>query len=67
VTADGRTDGQMELPWLIQHSALQAMLPRCKKGLKSDKANYRLVSLTGVCCKLLESLIRDHIMSYLSK
>jgi len=36
-----------------------------KKGLKSDRANYRPVSLTSVCCKLLGSLIRDHIMSYL--
>ena len=36
-----------------------------KKGLKSDRANYRPVSLTSVCCKLLESLIRDHIMTYL--
>jgi len=35
-----------------------------KKGLKSYRANYRPVSLTSVCCKLLESLIQDHIMSY---
>jgi len=25
-------NGQTELPWLIQRSALQAMRPRCKKG-----------------------------------
>ena len=36
-----------------------------KKGPKSDRGNYRPVSLTSVCCKLLESLIRDHIMNYL--
>ena len=36
-----------------------------QKGFKSDRANYRPVSLISVCCKLLESLIRDHIMSYL--
>ena len=36
-----------------------------KKGVKTDRGNYRLVSLTSVCCKLLESLIRDHVMSYL--
>jgi len=36
-----------------------------KKGLKSDRSNYRPVSLTSICCKILESLIRDHIMSYL--
>ena len=28
---DGRTDGQTELPWLIQRSALQAMRQRCKE------------------------------------
>ena len=32
---------------------------------KTDRGNYRPVSLTSVCCKLLESLIRDHVMSYL--
>ena len=26
------TDGQTELQWLIQHSALQAMWPRCKNA-----------------------------------
>jgi len=36
-----------------------------KKGLKSDRSNYRPVSLTSICCKIFESLIRDHIMSYL--
>jgi len=38
---------------------------RFKKGAKTDRGNYRPVSLTSVCCKLLESLIRDHVMSYL--
>jgi len=30
-----------------------------------DGANYRHVSPTSVCCKMMESLIRDHIMRYL--
>jgi len=30
-----------------------------KKGSKSDRGNYRPVSLTSVCCKILEQLIRD--------
>jgi len=29
---------------------------------KCDRGNYRPVSLTSVCCKILEQLIRDHIM-----
>ena len=36
-----------------------------KKGSKADRSNYRPVSLTSVCCKILESLIRDYLMSYL--
>ena len=36
-----------------------------KKGSKTDRSNYRPVSLTSVCCKLLESLVRDHMINYL--
>ena len=35
-----------------------------KKGSKSDPGNYRPVSLTCVTCKVLESLVRDVIVSY---
>ena len=38
-----------------------------KKGARSDRGNYRPVSLTSVCCKVLESLVRDHLMSHLLK
>ena len=30
-----------------------------KKGSKSHRGNYRPVSLTSVCCKILEQLIRE--------
>ena len=33
-----------------------------KKGSKTDASNYRPVSLTSVVCKMLESIIKDHIM-----
>jgi len=36
-----------------------------KKGPKADRGNYRPVSLTSVCCKILESLIQDHVIRYL--
>ena len=39
--------------------------PIFKKGAKSDPANYRPVSLTSVCCKIFESLIRDEIVRHL--
>ena len=35
-----------------------------KKGCKAELSNYRPVSLTYVTCKVMESIIRDHIMSY---
>ena len=30
-----------------------------KKGSKADSGNYRPISLTSVCCKIMESLVRD--------
>jgi hypothetical protein len=40
--------------------------PIFKKGAKSDPGNYRPVSLTSVCCKLLESILRDALMAHLT-
>ena len=39
--------------------------PLFKKGSKLVRSNYRPVSLTSVICKILESIVRDHIMKYL--
>ena len=41
--------------------------PLCKKRSKNKPENYRPVSLTSVICKLLETLIRDHIVEFLVK
>jgi hypothetical protein len=41
--------------------------PIFKKGKRSAPENYRPVSLTSVCCKLLESVIKDKIMQHLKK
>ena len=38
------------------------IIPLFKKGSRNKSENYRLVSLTSVICKLLERLIKDHIM-----
>ena len=37
-----------------------------KKGTKSTPGNYRPVSLTCVVCKVLESIIRDAIVKYMT-
>jgi len=39
--------------------------PIYKKGAKADAANYRPVSLTSVCCKLMESIIKDRLSHHL--
>jgi len=39
--------------------------PVFKNGLSSDICNYRPISLTCITCKIMESIIRDQLMSYL--
>ena len=39
--------------------------PFYKKGASTSKANYRLISLTSVVCRVMERMIRDCIMSHL--
>jgi Reverse transcriptase (RNA-dependent DNA polymerase) len=41
--------------------------PIYKKGTKSDPSNYRPVSLTSICCKLLKSVIRDNIVHHMEQ
>ena len=38
-----------------------------KKGSRTDPANYRPVSLTSVCCKVLEHIIYSHVIHHLDK
>jgi len=38
--------------------------PTYKKGLRSDSGNYRPVSLTSIVCKLMESIIRDNVVTH---
>lgn len=37
-----------------------------KKGNKSDPANYRPISLTCICCKIMEHIILSHMAKHLS-
>ena len=41
--------------------------PLFKTGSRNKPENYRPVSLTSVVCKLLETLIRDHMVEFLVK
>lgn len=38
-----------------------------KKGPKSDPANYRPISLTCLCCKILEHIVLSHVAKHLSE
>ena len=42
-------------------------IPLFIKGSRNKSLNYRPVSLTSVICKLLETIIRDHMMDFLIK
>ena len=41
------------------------VIPIFKKDARSDPNNYRPVSLTATCCKIMETVIRDSLLSYL--
>ena len=43
------------------------IIPLFKKGSRNKYVNYRPVSLTSVIFKLLETIIRDHMMDFLLK
>ncbi len=53
-------EGQVHKGWKEAHiTALH------KKGNKSNPENYRLISLISVCGKIMESLIRDSMVTYM--
>ena len=39
--------------------------PLFKKGSRLDPSNYRPVSLTSICCKIMEGIVRDTLMNHL--
>ena len=43
------------------------IIPLFKKGSRNKSENYRPVSLTSEICKLLERLIKDHLVDFLVK
>jgi hypothetical protein len=55
-------DGDIVEKWRVAN-----VTPLHKKGSRLDPANYRLVSLTSIPCKVLERIIRDTVMDHLCK
>ena len=65
------------LSMLFNQSMKEGRLPRIwkdanvtplfKKGEKTKANNYRPVSLTCILCKVMESIIRDELITYLEK
>ena len=39
--------------------------PIFKKGNSTDASNYRPISLTSLCCKIMESVMKDDILAHL--
>jgi len=55
------TSGHIPNDWLKAN-----ITPVFKKGDKSDANNYRPISLTAVCCKILEHILYHHITEHLN-
>jgi len=56
------TEGELPEDWKLAH-----VTPIYKnKGAHNLAVNYRPVSLTSVVCKLMESILREHITRYLT-
>ena len=55
-------DGSMPADWQTANVS-----PIFKKGQKNNPGNYRPVSLTSVCCKMLEAIIKDDIVRHLER
>ena len=43
------------------------VMPIFKKGSRSVPGNYRPVSLTSVCCKVMEQVLKDSIVEHLNR
>ena len=54
--------GKLPADWKLAN-----ITPLYKKGSRTDPANYRPISLTSVCCKMLEHIIYSSIFSHLER
>ena len=56
------SEGKLPYQWKEAH-----VIALFKKGSKKSANNYRPVSLTSICCKLLEKIIRNKVVDNLEK
>jgi hypothetical protein len=55
-------------PGIIPNDCKTAQItPIFKKGYRSDPSNYRPISHTSICCKLIESFIRQTLTAFLEE
>jgi len=43
------------------------IIPVFKKGDRANPSNYRRISLTSVCCKVMEHIVHSHIINHLDR
>ena len=56
------TTGELPLSWVQAN-----ITPIVKKGDRTIPSNYRPISLTSICCKLIEHIIYSNIMDHLGQ
>ena len=56
------TTGTLPSDWKIAK-----VVPIFKKGSRTDKANYRPISLTSIPCKIMEPMIKDKMQLFLDR
>ena len=57
-----KAEGVLPTQWKDAH-----VVALFKKGSKRNPNNYRPVSLTAICCKILEKIIRDEIVKFMEE
>jgi len=51
-----------QLPYVWKQAIVT---PSFKKGSPCDPGNYRRISFTCVCCKVMETVIKDQLLAFL--
>lgn len=55
-------EGRLPQEWKVGN-----ITPIFKKGSRADVSNYRPVSLTSICCKLFEKIIRNALLQHMAE